>query len=171
MIPTRRPRSAPETSENARIASDSRGRGTNLSTDWSPRQGNSSVRYNYSSSASSPNERRTPEGSLVDADPWARKNLLCLDGGGIRGYSTLLILRALMTKIAELEQQDDPRSTTSTYPCDPRPRRPVRVCPTRVYTVGMNGDPGNVHPSPPSLCANYLPAHYFDYLAGTSTGG
>ena len=38
-------------------------------------------------------------------DPeWVQQNILCLDGGGVRGYSALLILEELMSKIKDLEQ-------------------------------------------------------------------
>ncbi|OCL14592.1 FabD/lysophospholipase-like protein, partial [Glonium stellatum] len=49
-----------------------------------------------------------------------------LDGGGIRAYSSLLILHNLMKEVAALEHEE----TTE-----------------------------------------FLPCHYFDYVAGTSTGG
>jgi hypothetical protein len=37
------------------------------------------------------------------ASPWARKLLLCLDGGGIKGFSSLLILKRLTDLIEEIE--------------------------------------------------------------------
>lgn len=68
--------------------------------------------------------------------------ILTLDGGGIRGYASLLILQRLMHEVAECERrlQDDfgpvPDSTRNTF----------------------NED-------------ELLPCHYFDYMYGTSTGG
>lgn len=169
MLPSHRPRSAPGPSGDVRPAvSHSR---ETLSTNWNPRQGSYNNRHEHSSSGSSRNDRRTPEELLGDTDPWARKTLLCLDGGGVRGYSSLLILRALMIRIAEIEKEDNPRSTNSVHPLLPRPRKPVRVKPTGTDTIRRNGSPEAIVSNPRSLSADYLPAHYFDYLAGTSTGG
>ncbi|PMD14934.1 FabD/lysophospholipase-like protein, partial [Hyaloscypha hepaticicola] len=62
--------------------------------------------------------------------------MLAFDGGGIRGYSTLLMLQAIMDHIRRLE-------TLSQY------EQPEETLPA----------------------AAYLPAHYFNYMVGTSTGG
>ncbi|KAK3080226.1 hypothetical protein LTS18_002804, partial [Coniosporium uncinatum] len=78
---------------------------------------------------------------------WARKvepweaMILTLDGGGIRGYSSLIILGQLMKEIADwenkLEEEEQP---------DPTQRRK------------FDAD-------------SLLPCHYFDFMYGTSTGG
>ncbi|RPA87474.1 FabD/lysophospholipase-like protein [Ascobolus immersus RN42] len=75
-------------------------------------------------------------------DPWAKLFCLCLDGGGIRGYLTLLILQALETKIAELEQDRDQSQEAEDL------------------AAGFSMPYGKV-----LLC------WYFDVMAGTSTGG
>jgi hypothetical protein len=68
--------------------------------------------------------------------------ILTLDGGGIRGYSSLLILQQLMGEVAECErrlQKEEgpvPGSTRQDFDED-----------------------------------DLLPCHYFDYMYGTSTGG
>ncbi|KAF2478100.1 FabD/lysophospholipase-like protein [Lindgomyces ingoldianus] len=68
--------------------------------------------------------------------------ILTLDGGGIRGYASLLILQRLMHEIAECEKrlQDE--------------EGPVANSQRRTF----NED-------------ELLPCHYFDYIYGTSTGG
>lgn len=78
----------------------------------------------------------------VDKDNCWEDLILTLDGGGIRGYSSLLILKQLMHEVAECErrlQRDEgpvPGSTRHEF----------------------NED-------------ELLPCHYFDYMYGTSTGG
>ncbi|KAJ8125377.1 hypothetical protein O1611_g8262 [Lasiodiplodia mahajangana] len=77
--------------------------------------------------------------------PWSQKVALSLDGGGIRGYWSLLVLRALMQEIEEEERKQDQRVTSSFHPCEV----PLNV--SQKETA-------------------FLPCHYFDYVAGTSTG-
>jgi len=67
------------------------------------------------------------------------------DGGGIQGYSSLLILKALMTKIRDLEEAEARRVSGQSN---------GRNIPARI----------NTRPLP-------SPCHYFDYIFGTSTGG
>ncbi|OJD30515.1 patatin phospholipase a2-related protein [Diplodia corticola] len=85
-------------------------------------------------------------------DPWDPA-ILTLDGGGIRGYSSLLMVQQLMHEIAEWERKLEMEEAaeaatrrkdgTSTPPFEPRE---------------FNED-------------ELLPAHYFDFMYGTSTGG
>jgi hypothetical protein len=80
---------------------------------------------------------------------------LTLDGGGIRGYYSLLHLEKLMEwcKTIELEMDRVENVThesglgSSFAPC---------------------GEPRNVSHMP--TYTHYLPCHYFDYIGGTSTG-
>ena len=65
----------------------------------------------------------------------------------MRGYTTLRILDALMERIKVIEVQEDSACLSSTCPLQWRKRR--------------NG----------STTPEYLPCHYFDYIAGTSSGG
>ncbi|KAH8897000.1 FabD/lysophospholipase-like protein [Thozetella sp. PMI_491] len=86
----------------------------------------------------------------ITSSPWSKKLILTLDGGGIRGYSSLIILRALMKEIARIEQTTEPLAQSSAAT--------VRVAPELMSAeVLRNG--------------LYLPCHYFDYIAGTSFGG
>jgi hypothetical protein len=65
-----------------------------------------------------------------------------IDGGGIRGYSSLLIIQRLMHEIAKAERQIQ------------KEEGPVEGGEQREF----NED-------------ELLPCHYFDYMYGTSTGG
>ncbi|KAG7286114.1 hypothetical protein NEMBOFW57_008417 [Staphylotrichum longicolle] len=103
------------------------------------------------SDATSPRSRSatTPPGLRVSSTTWKRL-ILTLDGGGIRGYSSLIILRELMHKIESIEQSLEPRASASTH----TERIPRDQIPDDVFREGQ-----------------YLPCHYFDYIAGTSVGG
>lgn len=110
---------------------------------------------------------------LQPNSPWAKQNVLTFgmtlahilelkkkladlaDGGGVRGYYSLLLLSYLMKHIHKAEELlDEPRSPTHTHnlssfsPCE-QPRD------------------SSYSPTPES---RFLPCHYFDYISGTSTG-
>ncbi|KAF8535195.1 acyl transferase/acyl hydrolase/lysophospholipase [Trichophaea hybrida] len=74
----------------------------------------------------------------------SKQYILSLDGGGIRAYSSLLVLKALMEKIAQLENETPHLRTQS------------------------NNDDTSTHRIDDNLP---LPCHYFDYIFGTGTGG
>ncbi|KAL2045530.1 hypothetical protein N7G274_001958 [Stereocaulon virgatum] len=95
-------------------------------------------------------------GTFDEDSPWAKKTILCLDGGGVRGYSSLLILRALMKEIQTLERSEDPNAISSAY--SPLVNLPLEN--------SLDSTSNDNKPNP-----GYLPCHYFDYIAGTSTGG
>lgn len=79
---------------------------------------------------------------------WERKTLLTLDGGGVRGYSSLLILQEIMKEIMFIESISEPSALSSSHPLEFKPRKGHAPSDER-----------------------YLPSHYFDCIAGTSTGG
>ncbi|KAE9988815.1 hypothetical protein EG328_007419 [Venturia inaequalis] len=90
------------------------------------------------------------------------------DGGGIRGYSSLIILRELMRHVRDVETRNIPeegKKTHSSY--DPDEYIPcIRNCHDEddsTDTAESNRECGE--------CCRYIPAHYFDYIGGTSTGG
>ncbi len=89
-----------------------------------------------------------------------------VDGGGIRGYSALLILRALMRAIGDLER---------TYPGDPAQSsfHPLSAAPCVIATDATDAESLNSKIIIPEVTETspWLPCHYFDYAAGTSTGG
>ena len=91
----------------------------------------------------------------TDEGPWARKTILSLDGGGVRGLSSLLILQELMENIAKLERAADPKATSSAY-------SPLIDC-LQDRSLPLTNDTNST--------SFYLPCHYFDYISGTSTGG
>ena len=95
---------------------------------------------------------------------------MCLiDGGGIRGYSALLIIKNLMEKIQQVEQtwengdnMGDGPAYSSYYPADP-----VQAISTDSSSDSQTSD----DISQIAASSLFLPCHYFDYMAGTSTGG
>lgn len=84
------------------------------------------------------------------------------DGGGIRGYSSLLVLQALMKEIVEVEKALEPTITSSAQAALVRSRRVDPIQPgtpdAEKVTEVVNND-------------RFLPCHYFDFIAGASTGG
>ena len=111
---------------------------------------------------------------------WNTQSDLGLDGGGIRGYGSLLILQDLMNKIGNLEKALDKTTESSFSPCDYKSTtvKPANTSggstntlpldlsePTAIDVVG----PTESHNLPNS--ALFLPCHYFNYAAGSSTGG
>ncbi|KAH5400365.1 hypothetical protein HBI47_197860 [Parastagonospora nodorum] len=104
---------------------------------------------------------------------WSERNLLSLDGGGIRGYWTLLVLQQLMKYIAneELKRKDDDDEHHSFFPSqfpehvtqgkdDEDERRKQQAAPgARVFTWEYVRE-----------ARKFLPCHYFDYICGSSTG-
>ncbi|KAL9127322.1 MAG: hypothetical protein Q9217_003784 [Psora testacea] len=100
---------------------------------------------------------------------WDQKAILSLDGGGIRGYSALLIIKELMKAIGKLEKDEPCGSLKCDGPAEssyhPLPSAPC-----------MATDNGSCHSKqtvdkPVTDTSPWLPCHYFDYMAGTSTGG
>ena len=94
------------------------------------------------------------------------------DGGGIRGYGSLLILRALMERVGIEERRIDPAVRSSFSPCM---YKPTKIGFGTPYTENTDSFEANIvtgtDPSGLSSDSLFLPCHYFDYGAGTSTGG
>lgn len=97
---------------------------------------------------------------------------LVTDGGGIRGYGSLLILRALMEKVGLEERRIDPAIKSSFSPCM---YKPTKIGFSTPYIEDVDSFEANVvtetNLSGLFNDSLFLPCHYFDYGAGTSTGG
>ncbi|KAL8933439.1 MAG: hypothetical protein Q9211_005783 [Gyalolechia sp. 1 TL-2023] len=95
-----------------------------------------------------------PSIATIDEDsPWARKYILSLDGGGVRGYSSLLLLKRLMEQITKVEKETNPQADSSAF-------SPL------IDLTSRDSDP-----TMKELQNTYRPCHYFDYIGGSSTGG
>ena len=102
-----------------------------------------------------------------------------IDGGGIRGYGSLLILQALMNKIGAEEKRLDPRTESSFYPCMYKPRsrgpEPQPRPPGNGSREALNPEGSNIPVPTPTAglpdSSLFLPCHYFKCAGGTSTGG
>lgn len=96
-----------------------------------------------------------------------KTNRTDLDGGGMKGLGSLLILRELMNKVGDEEKRNDREDGCAESSFSPRLYKPNRIhtdssqdeIPTGTDIAGLPNS---------SL---YLPCHYFTYAAGTSTGG
>ncbi|KAK3504142.1 hypothetical protein B0T13DRAFT_459650 [Neurospora crassa] len=125
----------------------------------------------------------------VTTTPWATRNILTLDGGGIKGYSSLILLRTLMHEIAAVEQSLSPPAFCS---ADPTGNDNYYFTASDAeesggfYGLGTTaeisagkwrkgklkiGDLKVDVPPGTMRRGEYLPSHYFDYIAGTSVGG
>lgn len=83
----------------------------------------------------------------VNEGSWKKKTILSIDGGGVRGFTSLLLLEELMKVVGMLERAADANAVSSAYsPC-----------------LDAKADDGKQ--------LGYRPCHYFDYIGGTSTGG
>ncbi|KAL8992576.1 MAG: hypothetical protein Q9169_006992 [Polycauliona sp. 2 TL-2023] len=112
---------------------------------------------------------------------WTKQAVVSFDGGGIRGYGSLLILQALMNKIGDEEKRLDVlegKTTETTSSFAPGCYRPIG------HEIQRSSTDGSI--KPPDRCGSdtvasdtkevpnsslFLPCHYFDYAVGTSTGG
>ncbi|KAL2693380.1 acyl transferase/acyl hydrolase/lysophospholipase [Phyllosticta citricarpa] len=132
------------------------------------------------------------QADVSDSDersPWARKTILALDGGGIKGYSQLLIEKRLMYKAEQIErgfvpghdvsdpdpkrpQYYAPNDSSEYYRWNPRPLRPLSerqaraLEPTDVLDESVKRTFSGDYEA-----TDFKPHHYFDYCVGTSTGG
>lgn len=108
----------------------------------------------------------------------------CADGGGVRGFSSLLILKRLMYLIEQIElgyfnpDSDDcltPVTGSGDYPWNPSfqsgdgsqlPGKDRRLSGVVEIDRSVRETFARTR-----RIVNFKPHHYFDYIAGTSTGG
>lgn len=106
-----------------------------------------------------------------DLDPWSRKTLLSLDGGGIHSFSTILILKALMAEVAFQEQNAWPQASSSASPLNLEPQtveQQRQEQQEQQWQLQLTAEDKKKEGLKLSC---YLPCHYFDYTIGTSFGG
>lgn len=77
-----------------------------------------------------------------------KARILCLDGGGVRGITSLLMLKIIMTEIRAQEERD------------------TADCGDENMDGGANNDKTGSRSTTP-----LKPCEYFDLICGTSTGG
>ena len=101
---------------------------------------------------------------------FSKSVLMHPDGGGIRGYWSLLVLSALMEAIAIIERNHDGEFIVeSSAPHSFYPEEPQQS--PRSDQSDGDGEAENNAGSPiPPNGNGYLPCHYFDLICGSSTG-
>ncbi|KAL8957751.1 MAG: hypothetical protein Q9193_005056 [Seirophora villosa] len=115
----------------------------------------------------------------LQREEWRKQAVISFDGGGIRGYGSLLILQELMNKIGDEEKRHDvldgqPGKTESSFaPGLYKPQRRRTTSDSSLIdddpTTATNTSRSDIKSLPNSSL--FLPCHYFDYAVGTSTGG
>ena len=70
-----------------------------------------------------------------------------IDGGGVRGYATLIIIKDIMSQVGAQEKEEDAKLRNA------------------------HSITGYDREKDPLTTKSPLPCHYFDYVVGTSTGG
>ena len=116
------------------------------------------------SRSSSCSQQEDQEGSDKVGQNWAENvdfawdaQILSLDGGGVRGYSTLLVLKALMHEVWLWELQLEKQN--------PQGRGESRRYAGEEETGERDPYRGAFHED------ELLPCHYFDFMFGRSSGG
>lgn len=98
------------------------------------------------------------------------------EGGGTRGYASLLMLQHLVDEIKKLEQQSLHKAgahNSSFGPVSKHAHEPPQRTSTQMSAVSNGRSISNSGPGQTIRTKHdqYLLCHYFDYIGGTSTGG
>lgn len=81
------------------------------------------------------------------------------DGGGVRGFASLLALKKLMDEIKTIEENHEGGSHTSSFDVEAE---------SESHDESQQGGGEESYKAPKK---GFWPCHYFDYMFGTSTGG
>jgi hypothetical protein len=90
-----------------------------------------------------------------------------VDGGGIRGYSSLIIMRQIMKEVKRIERHGLPSNKLEQHSS----YAPESYVPCLNARRALYKSDGNTDGCSCGEFCRYLPCHYFDYIGGTSTGG
>ena len=119
-------------------------------------------RYSSSELSQEPQDLRYGSKFPGFASVWDAQRILTLDGGGVRGLSSLYILQELMRLVADFERALEPCAQSSTS--SPLFR------PVKLSARSPDASRRTFEESSPSQLP-YKPCHYFDYICGVSVGG
>ncbi|KAK4944682.1 hypothetical protein LTR10_015852 [Elasticomyces elasticus] len=113
----------------------------------------------------------------ADEQAWKEQNLLSFDGGGIRGYWSLLVLQHLMKCIAAHEagfvHDISGQRDSHIHSFTPQPFR-QNACQVLTPKEMRQRDAALTEEDKITVLEpvkRFLPCHYFDYIGGSSTGG
>lgn len=107
---------------------------------------------------------------LTQSNAWDKYNLLSLDGGGIRGYWSLLVLEKLFECIASEEQKLDGVHMEHHSFAPAHWPEDVSHLITPEQRRSFTNAVGNQKFLAIDSAFRYLPCHYFDLMCGSSTG-
>ena len=100
-------------------------------------------------------------------------NIFCADGGGIRGYWSLLALQKLMEYIADEEQRfDNDREILHSFHPQPWPEHVSHIPLSAIDELERIEKAGDSNQKCRAMfkARRFLPCHYFDHICGSSTG-
>ncbi|CAK3847428.1 unnamed protein product [Lecanosticta acicola] len=104
------------------------------------------------------------------ASPWARKIILSLDGGGVRGYASLLILDSLMERVRTIEEEISENRRQERQRLQGTVVERDKLC-EHSAAYRWSKPPHSPNGQLPQHHGGFKPHQYIDYFVGTSTGG
>lgn len=105
-------------------------------------------------------------------EEWTKEAVISFDGGGIRGYGSLLMLKDLMIKVAHCEKELDRIDEENGEHMNTELRlSESSFSPCAYPSIEINGQTRVRDPNTLEEDELYLPCHYFTFAGGTSTGG